>query len=170
MNHKLAKGIERLSAISVQSNTHSHQKSHHVLIKEYLRRVNVFLDKLNVFPDRYPLFSFAKLIGRKIDANVYRACPELDTLNNSYMKAICYSYLEVCELIDQGVDDAIQYADLYDPMLKFFERGGSFTIRKGELVLGDAAYPLMYWRTLVIPVQDISDIFLDLIDRYALEG
>lgn len=169
MKHSLAKAIERLSAISFQINSSSLQNSHHTLICEYLRRVNVFLDKLNVSPDRYPLFSFAKMLGRKIDPDVYRSCPQLNTINNPYMKAICYSYLEVCDLIDQGVDDAIKYADLYDPMLKFYERGGSCTIRKGELVVGDAAYPLMYWRTLVIPVQDISDISLDLIDRDGLE-
>lgn len=101
---------------------------------------------------------------------MYRACPQLDTLHNVYMKAVCYSYLEVCELIDLGVDDAIQNADLHEPMLKFFERDGTFNIRKGELEVGDAAYPLMYWRNLAIPVQDISDNSLDLIDRNGLEG
>ena len=34
---------------------------------------------------------------------------------------------------------------------------------------GDAVYLLTYWRTLVIPVQDISDISLDLIDHDGLE-
>ncbi|MGO4529109.1 hypothetical protein AB4Z30_08500 [Paenibacillus sp. 2TAF8] len=170
MGPTLAKGIERMSAISFQMNSFSPKSSHHILISEYLRRVNVFLDKLSVFPDRYPLFSFAKMIGRETDADVYCACPPLDTLHNVYMKAICYSYLEVCELIDQGVNDAIQNADLHEPMLKFLERGGMFTIRKGELEVGDAAYPLMYWRTLVIPVQDISDNSLNLIDRNGLGG
>ncbi|MCM3134374.1 hypothetical protein M3629_16390 [Paenibacillus polysaccharolyticus] len=170
MGATLAKGIERLSAISFQMDSFSPQNSHHILISEYLRRVNVFLDKLSLFPDGYPLFSFAKMIGREIDADVYRACPQLDTLHNVYMKAVCYSYLEVCELIDLGVDDAIQNADLHEPMLKFFERDGTFNIRKGELEVGDAAYPLMYWRNLAIPVQDISDNSLDLIDRNGLEG
>lgn len=169
MEHSLDRAIKRLSAISFQSKTISPQSSHHILISEYLRRVNAFLDKLSVFPDRYPLFSFAKMLGREIDADVYNACPKLNTLQNTYMKAICYSFLEVSELTGRGIEEAIQYADLYEPMLKFFERGGSFTIRKGELVVGDAAYPLMYWRTRVIPVQDIRDNSLDLLDGNGLE-
>ena len=53
---------------------------------------------------------------------------------------------------------------LYEPMIKLFERGESFNIRQGEMVVGSSAYPLKYWRHLNISVQDISDIELNHIE------
>ncbi|MEK4363083.1 hypothetical protein MKX68_11520 [Paenibacillus sp. FSL M8-0212] len=159
MGQLLTKAIERLSSISFEDTEDSSlESSSHVLIKEYLRRVNQLLNEMHTSINQYPLLSFAKILGKAIDEEVYRACSKLDTLGNPYVKVICYGYLEVSELADQGVDEAIQYIDLYEPMIKFFERGGSFTIRQGEMVVGSSAYPLNYWRHLNISVQDISDI------------
>lgn len=159
MGQLLTKAIERLSSISFEDTEDSSlESSSHVLIKEYLRRVNQLLKEMDASINQYPLLSFAKILGKAIDEEVYRACSKLDTLGNSYVKVICYCYLEVSELADQGVDEAIQYIDLYEPMIKFFERGGSFIIRQGEMVVGSSAYPLKYWRHLNISVQDISDI------------
>lgn len=159
MGQLLTKAIERLSSISFEDTEDSSlESSSHVLIKEYLRRVNQLLNEMDASIDQYPLLSFAKILGKAIDEKVYRAYSKLDTLGNPYVKVICYGYLEVSELADQGVDEAIQYIDLYEPMIKLFERGGSFIIRQGEMVVGSSAYPLNYWRHLNISVQDISDI------------
>ncbi|MGE6576920.1 hypothetical protein [Paenibacillus xylanexedens] len=159
MGQLLTKAIERLSSISFEDTEDSSlESSSHVLIKEYLRRVNQLLNEMDASIDQYPLFSFAKILGKAIDEKVYRACSKLDTLGKPYVKVICYGYLEVSELADQGVGEAIQYIDLYEPMIKLFERGESFIIRQGEMVVGDSAYPLKYWRHLNISVQDISDI------------
>ncbi|QLG37700.1 hypothetical protein HW560_05995 [Paenibacillus sp. E222] len=158
MGHLLTKAIERLSFISFEDTENSSLESSHVLIKEYLRRVNQLLNEMDASIDQYPLFSFAKILGKAIDEKVYRVCSKLDTLGNPYVKVVCYGYLEVSELADQGVDEAIQYIDLYEPMIKLFERGGSFIIRQGEMVVGSSTYPLKYWRHLNISVQDIGDI------------
>ncbi|MEK4663635.1 hypothetical protein MHH93_17265 [Priestia sp. FSL H7-0729] len=159
MGHLLTKAIERLSSISFEDTEDSSlESSSHVLIKEYLRRVNQLLNEMDASIDQYPLLSLAKILGKAIDEEVYQACSELDTLGNPYVKLICCGYLEVSESADQGVDEAIQYLDLYEPMLKLFERGWSFIIRQGEMVVGSSAYPLKYWRHFNISVQDISDI------------
>lgn len=158
MGHLLTTAIERLSSISFEDTEDNLLESSHVLIKEYFRRVNQLLNEMDTSINQYPLFSFAKILGKGIDEKVYRACSKLDTIQNSYVKVICCGYLEVSELADQGVDEAIQYLDLYEPMIKLFERGGSFIIRQGEMVVGSSAYPLKYWRHLNISVQDISDI------------
>lgn len=158
MGHLLTTAIERLSSISFEYTEDNSLESSHVLIKEYLRRVNQLLNEIDTSIDQYPLFSFARILGKAIDEKVCRACSKLDTIQNTYVKVICCGYLEVSELADQGVDEAIQYIDLYEPMIKFFEQGGCFTIRQGEMVVGGSAYPLKYWRHLNISVQDISDI------------
>lgn len=165
MGYLLNTAIDRLSSISFENTEENSLKSFHVLIKEYLRRVNQFIYKMDVSVDHYPLFSFAKTLGKAIDEKVYRAYSKLDMIQNPYVKVICYGYLEISELADQGVNEAIQYIDIYDPMIKFFERGGSFTIRQGEMVVSGTAYPLRYWRHLNISVQEISDIELDHMDQ-----
>ncbi|MGF9699361.1 hypothetical protein [Paenibacillus sp. MABNR03] len=114
--------------------------------------------------DRYPIFSFAKVLGKSVNG-IYRACPKLDFIQNPYIKAIGYCYLEISELADQVVHEAIKHIDLYEPMIKFLERGGSFTIRQGEMIVGSSAYPLTYWRNLNIPIQDISDVALESVDK-----
>ncbi|WP_419890525.1 hypothetical protein [Paenibacillus xylanexedens] len=165
MGHLLNKAVERLSFIPFEDLGKNSLESYHVLIKEYLRRVNHFLNEMDTSVDRYPVFSFAKTIGETVDEKVYQACPSLGILQNPYMKAICYCYLEITELADQGTNQAIKYINLYEPIIKFIERGGSFTIKQGEMIVGNAAYPLTYWRGLDIEEQDISDIALERVDN-----
>ncbi|WP_440114810.1 hypothetical protein [Paenibacillus sp. QZ-Y1] len=95
MGHLLTTAIERLSSISFEDTEDSSLESSHVLIKEYLRRVNQLLNEMDASIDQYPLFSFSKILGKAIDEKVYRACSKLDTLVNPYVKVICYGYIEV---------------------------------------------------------------------------
>ena len=164
MGPLLNKAVERLSSIPFEDLGTGSRESSHVLLREYFRRTNQFLNEMGISIDRYPVFSFAKVIGESVNDEVYKACPKADLIQNPYMKAICYCYLEISELADQGVSSATRYVDLYEPIIKFLERGGSFTIRQGELLVGSSAYPLTYWRDLDIPVQDISDMALERVD------
>ena len=157
--------LERLSTIQFENIDDEIKESHHVLIREYLRRVNVFLDNLEIDVDKYPIISISKALGKSIDSNIFKICPKLDKINNLYIRAICYCYLEISQLADEGVDEAVDYIDLYEPMIKFFERGGTFWIRQGELIVGKSAYPLRYWRDLDVPRNDISDDSLSEIDN-----
>lgn len=77
MGQLLTKAIERLSFISFEDTENSSLESSHILIKEYLRRVNQLLNEIEASIDQYPLFSFAKILGKAIDEKVYRACSEL---------------------------------------------------------------------------------------------
>lgn len=156
--------VNRLSSIGFENVGDKLQESHHVLIREYFRRVNAFLDTESIPVDKYPIFSIAKVLGKTVDVNVFNLCPKLDEINNLYIKAICYCYLEISKLADEGVSEAIEYIDLYEPMIKLLERGGSFSIRQGEMIVGTSSYPLKYWRDLDIPITDISDAALDCID------
>jgi hypothetical protein len=157
--------VKRLSTIQFENTADKIQESHHVLIREYFRRINVFLDTLGINVDKYPIFSITKVLEKALDDNIFSICPNVNEVNNLYVKAICFSYLEISELADEGVSEAIDYIDLYEPMIKFFERGGIFSIRQGEMIVGSSSYPLKYWRNLSIPINDISDASLDKVDK-----
>ncbi|MEY9973238.1 hypothetical protein ABH966_003622 [Lysinibacillus sp. RC46] len=164
MGDLLSIALKRLSIIQFESIDDNIKESHHVLIREYLRRINIFLDNLEIDVDKYPIFSISKALGKSFDSKIFDICPKLKT-NNLYIQAICYCYLEISQLADEGVDEAKDYIDLYEPMIKFIERGGVFWIRQGELIVGKSAYPLSYWRNLEIQPIDISDDSLSEIDN-----
>ncbi|MGE7093150.1 hypothetical protein ACQKII_17165 [Lysinibacillus sp. NPDC048646] len=157
--------VKRLSTIQFENVSYKIKESHHVLIREYFRRINVFLDNVDIVVDKYPIFSISKVLGKTLEGDIFNVCPKVGVINNLYIKAICLCYLEISELADEGVSEAIEYIDLYEPIIKFLERGGDFSIRQGEMIVGSSSYPLKYWRDLDIPVNDISDVSLDRIDK-----
>jgi hypothetical protein len=135
------------------------------LISEYFRRINTVLDTLSITIDKYPIIRIASVLGKSIQVDIMKVCPILKDINNLYIKAICYCYLEVSALIDEEVNEAKKYVDLYDLMIKLLERGGNFSIRQAEMMIGTSIYPLSYWLEQNIPKQDISDANLDSVDR-----
>ncbi|MEB2282577.1 hypothetical protein LAV73_21860 [Lysinibacillus xylanilyticus] len=165
MGDLLSIALKRISTIQFENIDDKIKESHHVLIREYLRRINVFLDNLGIGVDEYPIFSVSKTLGKSSNINIFKICPKLDKINNLYIQVICYCYLEISQLADEGVDEAMDYIDLYEPMIKFFERRGVFWIRQGELIVGKSVYPLSYWRHLEIQPSDISDDLLSEMDN-----
>lgn len=164
MGELLNDAVNRISLIDFEKAGNKFCESHHVLISEYFRRINVVLDTLSISNDNYPLIRIASVLQKSIHIDIMKACPILEDINNLYIKALCYYHLEICSLVDEGVDEANEYRDLYEPMIKFLERGGSFYIRQGELLIGTSAYPLNYWRELQVTKQDISEANLDRVD------
>lgn len=68
---------------------------------------------------------------------------------NAFTTGICRCYLKWAALQDAGNKDALQFCDLYEPLIVLIEQGVSFGgIRKGELILGEEGYeiPLTGWR------------------------
>ncbi|MFS0861060.1 hypothetical protein [Paenibacillus taichungensis] len=55
----------------------------------------------------------------------------LKEIDNSYVREIATSYLELNALIDEGNQIAIENKDLFEPAIKLYERGGHFFIRAG---------------------------------------
>ncbi|MEK8132957.1 hypothetical protein WMW72_34265 [Paenibacillus filicis] len=114
------------------------------LIAEYYRRVGVFLQLMNE-ESAYILLGMSKLIHKEpiLDYdNLLTICPNLKKINLTIFKAICFNYLEWCCLIDSGNPLAIKYHDIYEPIIKLFERGGGqISTHHHELVGGFGAFP-----------------------------
>ncbi|MEO3943978.1 hypothetical protein [Gorillibacterium sp. CAU 1737] len=156
MGDHLHFAASRLSAIQFVNSGATLQESHHALIREYFRRINDCLNHLGFDVDLYPIVWLSKALGIAPDDKLFHHCPQIQEIDNPYLKAVCYGYLDICKLADEGVSEAIHYLDLYEPMIQFIERGGIFTIRQGEMVVGRSCYPLKYWRDLDIPAYDTT--------------
>ncbi|NEN82592.1 hypothetical protein [Paenibacillus elgii] len=114
------------------------------LIAEYYRRVGVLLQFVNIEGVSI-LMGMSRLIHKEpfLDYdNLLTICPNLKEINLTIFKVICFNYLEWCCLIDKGNAIAIKYHDIYEPIIKLFERGGGqISIHHHELVGGFGAFP-----------------------------
>lgn len=109
--------IKRISVIDWSCIGNKKAKSHVHLSKEYLRRVSNSIAKSQVSVDELQI---------------------LKDIDNSYVRVIVTSYLELNALIDEGNQIAIHNRDLFEPAIKLYERGGLFFIRGGYLNVADA--------------------------------
>jgi len=111
------------------------------LIKEYIRRVSVFVTT-NSLKTPYPFLNAAKAIGRDIQLDIYECCPNLKIIDNSLIIAMCTSYIQWAVLIDNKDDCATKFPDIYEPLIKLYEKSGSVNYRNGEILAGGYAFPL----------------------------
>ncbi|MDR0263216.1 MAG: hypothetical protein LBJ04_08310 [Sphingobacterium sp.] len=115
------------------------------LIAEYYRRVGVLLQSLN--KDSASIYSLmSKIIDtdtNNLDYDTFLSiCPIPQKINFLTIKIICFGYLEWCSLLDIGHSIALKYSDIYEPIIKLFERGGGqISIHHHELVGGFGAFP-----------------------------
>ena len=158
----LNQAVKRISVIDWSCIGNKQARSHVHLSKEYLRRSSIFLQ---YYPDpcRYPFIIISNSIT-KSQASV----DDLQTLkeiDNSYVRDIAKSYLELNALIDEGNQIAIDNKDLFEPAIKLYEREGHFFIRSGYLNVAGATDLLSLANRVEREPLDISDETLDALDN-----
>lgn len=144
-----------------------HRPSHEVLIREYFRRLNNFYDWCNYQEqDR----SFFLNIGKFVDADlptdeIHNACRELIKAPSRTF-IICDMYLRWSYVMDQELPVTLQFHDLFDPILKLFERGGRFRQDHGGIICGSLFInrDISVYPERSFPL-DISDEALDKYDN-----
>ncbi|WP_145045388.1 hypothetical protein [Paenibacillus xylanexedens] len=154
--------VKRISAINWSCIGNKQARSHVHLSKEYLRRSSIFLQ---YYPGacRYPFIIISNSIT-KTQANV-DGLKILQEIDNSYVRDIAKSYLELNALIDEGNQIAIDNKDLFEPAIKLYERGGHFFIRSGYLNVAGATDLLSLANRVEREPLDISDETLDALDN-----
>ncbi|CAH1222325.1 hypothetical protein PAECIP111893_04846 [Paenibacillus plantiphilus] len=142
------------------------KKSRELLIAEYLRRSSLFLEAHSF--EAGPFFSPAKVVRTDLDLE--------DRINSIFFesgkpnllcKTICLRYLEWTYLVDKGEITYDECQDIYEPLIKYFERGGDLRLDQGiYLDYGFGAFPIDNWceRYSKLHAIDISDENLDNID------
>ena len=96
-----------------------------------------------------PLFSnLAKILGDNSDIDFTEYFDEKTGKyinETSYKSKIVEYYLQL-SLYDENNLEFAQYLDIYDPMIRLYEKGGSFKLRKNDLeIVGVIFIPLHNW-------------------------
>ncbi|WP_063565761.1 hypothetical protein [Paenibacillus sp. O199] len=120
--------IKRISAIDWSCIGNKQARSYVHMSKEYLRRASIFF-QYYPGPCRYPFVIISISITKsQVSVDELQILKEID---NSYVREIATSYLELNVLIDEGNQIAIENKDLFVAAIKLYERGCHFFIRAG---------------------------------------
>ena len=123
MSKYFDKLVKRLSEIDWQNIRDDGKISNLILVKEYLRRAALFIGTCPINA-RLPYIDAAKSYGKDLEIDLTNTCPQLDNLSNTFLRQTCICCLKWAILADKGEPIAIQFHDLYEPLIKLFERGG----------------------------------------------
>lgn len=124
--------VERLNNIDWSIVGEKKNGSNILLLLEYYRRVAKFYDSLKVkkiiTPVYFPIAKILKLEYniKKPDIDIYEVCPTIKEINRESVHYLCENYVELAMLVDEGVELAISYKDIYDPIIRLFEKGGCY--------------------------------------------
>lgn len=165
MNTNFKQANERIKNINWE-NKNVDKPSHAILVTEFIRRGNVFLDFNSKDDNRRAIFNAAEIINFDIPAQIKEECNKLLNLNLDWVtEYLCTFYLEWAYVVDKQIPIAMKFHDLYDPIIKLFERGGRISYHHNELVCGRDAWSRNSGAILRgVPPQDIRDEVLDALD------
>lgn len=140
--------------------------SHEVLAREWFRRINKFFDECKFRPKgRRAMFDILDYVGVDLPIDISKTGTELDRIKGpAYF--ISTMYLGWSYLVDQEELLALQFHDLYEPILKMYERGGVIYRHHQDLIFGNTPFLLDISRYADrFSSFDISDEALEDYDR-----
>lgn len=157
---------ERIKNINWE-NTVLDKPSYAKLVTEFIRRSNIFLDFNSKDNNRRVVFNAAEVINFDIPDGIKEECAELLNVNVDWItEYLCTFYLQWAYVVDKQVSIALKFHELYDPIIKLFERGGRISYHHNELVCGKNAWPRNSGDvTRELSPQDIRDVALDALDN-----
>jgi len=147
MENTFNKALERIRNINYDSDKAfeiSGNESSGLLVSEFLRRGNTFRDLYDNKESRYPIFSAADVINEKIPEEITELIET--SMSEGLLKYswttqyVCKWYLEWMYLNSIRVEMALLYADLYEPMIRLYERGGGVGFHHAEFTCGRFAW------------------------------
>lgn len=140
--------------------------SHAVLVTEFIRRGNIFLDSNSIGDNRRAIFNAVEIVQFDVPSHIKENYIEQDNSNIDWVvEYLCTYYIDWAYAVDQELPIALKFHDLYDPIIKLFERGGRIGYHHNELICGTRGWPRnsgVITRELL--PQDISDEALNALD------
>lgn len=109
-----------------------YRPSHAILISEFIKRERAF-ETFHSVSYAYRFWALRVIKGKlsknimdEIEGNIRGYIEKMlsDWNIEGYARLNCFFYIEWAYLVDQGIPEAVQFQDLYDPIIKLYERGG----------------------------------------------
>ncbi|SFF33376.1 hypothetical protein SAMN04487969_1276 [Paenibacillus algorifonticola] len=128
--------------------------------REFLRRVAGFYKEESIKPMK-PMFThIAKLLGdteEEVEISKYCSSLVLETIvKNTSAKRIFEFYIQLSKYVDKN-SEYEKYLNVYEPLIRIFERGGSFIFRMHELEIENVAYISMNeWYDRFVEMEPIN--------------
>lgn len=140
--------------------------SHAVLVTEFIRRGNIFLDSNSIGDNRRAIFNAVEIIQFDVPSHIKENYIEQDNVNIDWVvEYLCTYYIDWAYAVEQEIPIALKFHDLYDPIIKLFERGGRIGYHHNELICGTRGWPRNSGAiTRDLLPQDISDETLNALD------
>ncbi|WP_338543781.1 hypothetical protein [Paenibacillus tundrae] len=158
----LNQAIKRISVIDWSCLGEQESKSQSYLCREYLRRATIFLK--NHPGTCVPPFIMISNSITEPQENI-EMIEVVSEIDNSYHRALITSYLELCALIDEKNPIAMNNKDLFEPVMKLYERGGYFYRREGFIYINGTSIKIADVAWEEQKPLDISDETLDALDN-----
>lgn len=118
------------------------------LMAEFLRRMAIFSVTNNVLPQNPFVINIANELGfqNNIDTGKFYSRETLAYVNNNmYASCLIQSYLK-CSIITDENNEVYKYLDVYEPIIRLFEKGVSFIVRSGFIdVTNVGSFPVNNW-------------------------
>lgn len=167
MNKEFLKACERVSNIDFDNIKVSDRKSDLYLLMEYARRVSILkITHAELEIENVILFNSERIFNITSLPDVNENCKGLYNIKNSIIRFLCVSYLQYIYILGEGNQIAKEFDDLFEPLIKLFERGGMFNRHHGEYIIGGGAWVPSYPEIMLKekPI-DISDEALEIYDN-----
>ncbi|PHA95894.1 hypothetical protein [Bacillus pseudomycoides] len=133
--------IQRIKDIN-WDDVKKNQPSFELLVSEFIRRGNIFRDIYS--PEnkyRLAIFSAAETISAEIQVDIEGIINDLNLLRYGWTaRYLCKSFLEWSYLINSNNKIAMQFEDLYEPIIMLYERGDRISYHQNELLCGKYAW------------------------------
>lgn len=161
------KALERLLAVDWEYND-ARQESHVALMTEYLRRATLWVMAFNI-SGKGRFFNLAGIIMPDVSAPQHLIDEVEELPANWWGRRICTWYLLWAMIKDHPEVTKLDLPDLYEPLIRLYERGGSFTMEHTFIDVGSAGIPAVRWSDFesLEPLPDLGDATLDRIDAKA---
>ncbi|MEN2773773.1 hypothetical protein ABCY62_01720, partial [Acetivibrio clariflavus] len=135
---------------------------------EYIRRAALFLKSISK-DCKNALFRPADVLKRDFIIDIIKVCPVVANLE-LYTRSWCLYYIEWVALAEEGEQLALQFEDLYDPLIKLFERGVKLKMHKGCFEIGERNFINLYPGICSYASEEPFDISDNALERYDIEN
>lgn len=152
MKHRSVDPVQRLTAIVRGGLKPGWRRSDVKLLREYMRRVaqleqkaqihlsGLFFDPEELVKENVALLELERQSLEKVTRDI----------DHRFWRRLLQNYVLWASLVNRGNPAAVLEPDLFEPLIRMFERGAAFTLHHGEALFECGALPLQTWRSAAL--------------------